>query len=114
MTLNELFFGALAGAMIVIAGGLYALLFALGRMRNSRSLNYWAVFSYAVLMISTYVLVQALHLHGFWVSVTAVMLVGYFFAPRAIWHLSVATHGEHGEVQKGLPNNNSPNLRTTQ
>ena len=114
MTLDELFFGALAGAMIVIAGGFYALLFALGRMRNSRSLNYWAVFSYAVLVISTYVLVQALHLHGFWVSVTAVMLVGYFFAPRAIWRLSVATHAEHGEAQQGLPNNNSPDFRTIQ
>ena len=108
MTLDELFLGALAGAMIVIAGGLYALFFALGRLRNSTSLNYWSLFSYAILAISVYALIRALHLDGFWIFVAAVMLIGYFFAPRAIWHLSVGTHAE---AEKNLPSDND--LRMT-
>ena len=89
---DDLFFGALAGAMIVLAGGLYAFLFALSRLRENRRLDNWALFEFVVLAASTYLLVQALRLSGFWIFVTAVMLIGYFFAPRAIWHLSVGTH----------------------
>ena len=111
MTLDELFFGALAGGMIVVAGGFYAFFFALGQLRSSRRLNYWALVSYGVLAGSTYVLVQSLRLSGFWIFVTAVMLLGYFFAPRAIWKLSVGTHEK---AQTGMLNSNSPDVGTTQ
>jgi hypothetical protein len=39
-------------------------------------------------------LIDALHLQGFWLFVTAVMLTGYLLAPMAIWRLCTGTHGE--------------------
>ena len=92
--LQEMFFSTMAGAAIVLMGALYALFFALGRLRTSRSLNIAALLAYALLAVAVYVLINALALSGFWILVTTVMLVGYFFLPRAIWHLCVGTHGD--------------------
>lgn len=101
--LQDLFFGAMSGASIVLAGALYALFFALGRLHGSRALELASLVSYAVLVAATWVLIKSLHLQGFWVFVTAVMLAGYFLAPRAIWHLCVGTHAgeEHEHSDQG-------------
>jgi hypothetical protein len=90
--LQDLFFGTMSGAAIVLMGAFYALFFALGRLHNSRLLLVAALSSYVLLAAAVWVLVQALSLSGFWILVAAVMLVGYFLAPRAIWHLCVGTH----------------------
>lgn len=92
ITLQEMYFSTMAGAAIVLFGAFYALFFALGRLHASRALLAAAMASYAVLAAAVVVLIQALHLGGFWLLVTSVMLVGYFFAPRAIWSLCVGTH----------------------
>jgi hypothetical protein len=39
------------------------------------------------------ILARALNLTGLWQIVTATLLLGYLLAPRAIWRLSVGTHG---------------------
>lgn len=97
MALNNLLLGTMAGAAIVLTGAFYALFFALGRLRRSRGLVMVANAAYACLGLSVYLLIEALALEGFWIGVTAVMLIGYFFLPRAIWHLCVGTHaGESG------------------
>ena len=96
MGLQELFFGAMAGATVVVAGALYALFFALAKLHQSRLCHIAAWLAYGLLMASTYVLVWALKLDGFWLVVTSVMLLGYLVAPWAIWHLSVGTHGSPG------------------
>lgn len=92
--LSGILWGTIAGATIVVAGGFYALFFALGRLRNSRAMMAISVLSYAALVLSTIVLARALNLTGFWLFVAAVMLTGYFFAPRAIWRLCVGTHAD--------------------
>lgn len=98
--LQDIFFGTMAGAAVVLMGAFYALFFALGRLHNSRSLAAAAVFSYLLLAIAAYVLVDALSLEGVWIIVTTVMLIGYFILPRAIWHLCVGTHaGETADSQ---------------
>ncbi len=94
ITLQEIFFSTMAGAAIVLFGAFYALFFALGRLHNSRSMMALSLVSYVVLAAAVIVLIDALHLHGFWLIVTSVMLIGYFFAPRAIWSLCVGTHAE--------------------
>jgi hypothetical protein len=38
------------------------------------------------------VLVVRLGLHGAWLWIAAVMLIGYLLAPYAIWNLTVETH----------------------
>ena len=94
MSQELLLLGALSGAMIVITGGLYALLFALGRLRNSRELGYCAYVAYAILVVFSLSLLHALRLEGAWTVLVIIMLAGYFLAPKAIWHLCAGTHGE--------------------
>ena len=39
-------------------------------------------------------LVPLLDLEGWWLGLIAVLLIGYFVAPRFIWRLSLAVHRE--------------------
>lgn len=92
MGLQDLFFGTMSGAAVVMMGAFYALFFALGRLHDSRALALASLVSYLLLAAAVYVLIDALSLSGFWIVVASVMLLGYFLAPRAIWHLCVGTH----------------------
>ena len=92
IALQDLFFGTMSGAAIVLMGAFYALFYALARLHQSRTLMSFALISYLLLAAAVWVLVDALHLSGFWIFVAITMLVGYFFAPRGIWHLCVGTH----------------------
>ena len=92
--LQDLILGTMASAAVVLMGAFYALFFALGRLHASPSFAAASIVSYALLAAAVYVLVQALTLDGIWITVVAVMLVGYFLLPRAIWRLCVGTHGE--------------------
>jgi len=103
VSLKEIFFGTAAGAAIVLFGAAYALFFALGRLNGSRPLMAVSIVSYLLLATAVGVLVLALHLTGFWLLVAGVMLVGYFFAPRAIWNLCVGTHGMQGTATQTRP-----------
>jgi len=83
---------AIAGALIILFGALYALLFALSRLRQRRDLMFLAYGAYAVLIGAVGVLSMTLNMTGFWQLVAAVMVIGYFVAPRLIWHLCAGTH----------------------
>lgn len=88
----NLFQGPLAGALVVLFGALYALLFALGKMGNKRFLHGLALLAYLGFAFSVWLLADALVMEGFWLLIVAVMLVGYLLAPRLIWRLCVGTH----------------------
>jgi hypothetical protein len=92
MGLQAMFFGTMAGAAIVLMGASYALFFVLGRLHASRAMRWASLLSYVLLILSVVVLADSFALSGFWILVTAVMLVGYFLLPRVIWHLCVGTH----------------------
>jgi len=83
---------AIAGALIILFGAIYALLFALSRLRRRPMLMLWAYAAYAVLLGAVSVLSSTLNMNGFWQLVAAVMVIGYFVAPRLIWHLCAGTH----------------------
>lgn len=83
---------AIAGAMIIMFGAAYALMFALSRLRDRPLLMFWAYAAYALLVAAVVVLSITLNMNGFWQIVAAVMAVGYFLAPRLIWHLCAGTH----------------------
>jgi hypothetical protein len=95
--LQDLFFSTMSGAAIVLMGASYALFFALGRLHESRSMSAASTLSYLFLAAAVFVLVDSLSLSGFWMLVAAVMLVGYFLAPRAIWKLCVGTHAAESQ-----------------
>lgn len=92
--LRDIFFSTMAGGAIVLMGALYSLFFALARLHASRSMGAASLCAYGLLVFAVYVLIGALSLQGFWIIVAAVMLIGYFFLPRAIWHLCVGTHAD--------------------
>ena len=92
--LQGLFLGTMASAAVVMLGAFYALFFALSKMHTSQAFAAASTLSYVLLAGAAYVLANALALDGVWITVMAVMLVGYFILPRAIWRLCVGTHGE--------------------
>lgn len=95
VAMDHILFAGLAGALVIIFGGLYALLFAFGKIRKARRLMIGAYVSYLCLFVSTLALAKFLNLDGTWQLVVLVMVVGYLLAPQAIWHLCVATHAEN-------------------
>lgn len=95
IALQDLFYGTMSGAAVVLFGAFYALFFALGRLNQSRILSIASAISFLLLTAAVYVLVKSLQLTGFWILVTTVMLVGYLLAPRGIWQLCVGTHANN-------------------
>lgn len=92
MNAADLLLSVVAGALVVISGGLHALFLAFARLRRSALLARLSLAAYLVLVVCAFVLANSLDLSVAWYAVIAVMLVGYWFAPKAIWHLTVATH----------------------
>lgn len=90
---EDLFVAGLSGGLIVLSGGLYALFFALGRLRGSRALEGVGYAAYVILVAGAFALVTSLRMNWAWTGVIAFALLGYLLLPRAIWHLCVGTHG---------------------
>jgi hypothetical protein len=101
--LDNFFLAFFSGALVVIAGALYALLFALSRLYRRSALLMFAYAAYMVLFISVFVLARVMNLSGFWLVLVGTMVVGYLLAPHAIWHLCVGTHpAEADEIASGV------------
>lgn len=86
-----------SAAVVVVAGLLYALLYAWSRIRGQRWIMVFAYLAFALLAMSVTVLAAVLHLQGPWRFMVATMLIGYLLAPHGIWHLCVGTHAEEPE-----------------
>ena len=79
-------------AGVILSGACYALFFAWGRLRHDPRFLRWALLAYAVLAACVLTLMHTAHLDGAWSTLTLLMLVGYFAAPRAIFRLCHVTH----------------------
>lgn len=99
---QHIMIAAIAGALIVLFGATYALFFALGRLQQNTTYKWLGYAGYAGLVVAVGVLMRTLNMNGFWQLVAAVMVIGYFIAPRVIWHLCVGTH-EADEHTHPLP-----------
>lgn len=99
VALQNFFITFFSAAMVIMTGGLYALLFAYARIKRRPSLMWTAYASYAGLVTSVLVLAYAANLFNstFWITIVALMLVGYLLAPHAIWHLCVGTHAHEAD-----------------
>ena len=91
---------AIAGALIILSGAVYACFFALYRIKKQPGFIIGAYCAYALLVISVFNLSNTLNLNGFWQIVTVVMLVGYFLAPRIIWQLCIGTHARETDEEQ--------------
>lgn len=92
--LPDFFVAFFAAALVILAGACYALFYAWARLAGKRLFLLLASGFYLVLIASTFALSRALHLEGRWLVLTALMLLGYLFAPPAIWRLCTATHAD--------------------
>lgn len=94
VALEDFFITFFSSALIILAGASYALLFAWSKVNPNFRIKIAAYVSYAVLIFSVVVLTRAAHFQGYWLIISLVMVVGYFFAPIGIWHLCVKTHAD--------------------
>jgi hypothetical protein len=107
VAVENIFAAALAGAMVIVFGGLYALLFAFARIRSSSGLRSGAYICYACLFASTLFQARYLNLDGWWRWIVLVMVVGYLLAPHAIWLLCVGTHPRGTPQESAVTTHNS-------
>lgn len=106
---NGILLATMAGAMVVLAGALYAAVFAIGKVTDNVTLVRLSYLFYAVLVVSVLVLARTLNFSGIWNWVAAVMLFGYFIAPGGIWRLCVGTHqGDEEDSSESAKIESSP------
>ncbi len=89
---GHIMIATMAGAMVILFGASYALLFAFSRIKSYPKLMIGAYLAYLLFAASVATMAYTLNLHGFWYLIVAVMLIGYLLAPHGIWHLCVGTH----------------------
>jgi uncharacterized Tic20 family protein len=94
VALKDFFITFFSSALIIMAGASYALLFTWSKVKPLLSIKLSAYASYIALLISVYQLTMAANLDGHWRIISYLMVIGYFFAPIAIWHLCKATHDQ--------------------
>lgn len=99
--LDDFFIAFFSAAMVIVAGALYALLFAFSRVHGYPRLMPLAYASYGVLALSVFALADALNLNGPWQGLVYVMLAGYLLAPHGVWRLCVGTHVHADEDPAG-------------
>ena len=92
VALEDFFITFFSSALIILAGASYALLFAWSKVNPGLYIKMAAYSSYVVLILSVLELTRAAHFQGYWLIISLVMVIGYFFAPIGIWHLCVKTH----------------------
>lgn len=94
VALKDFFITFFSAAMVIMTGGLYAMLFAYARIKHRPGLMSLAYLSYVGLFVSVMVLASVANLFSnmFWAVIVVLMLIGYLLAPHAIWHLCVGTH----------------------
>ena len=85
---------ALVGGVMVLFGAGYAIFHALAGLTGSRRMVGVSLLCYALLCGSAFAFAALLKLAGWWLALMGLLLIGYFVAPRFIWRLSLAVHGE--------------------
>ncbi|MFZ2448894.1 MAG: hypothetical protein WAW36_00040 [Methylovulum miyakonense] len=95
VALKDFFITFFVSALIILSGAAYALLFAWSKANPDGRIRLAAYSAYLILAASVAELTYTAHFSGYWLTVSAAMLIGYFFAPIGIWHLCVKTHTDH-------------------
>ena len=85
---------ALVGGVMVLFGAGYAIFHALAGLTGSHRMAAASILCYALLCASAAGFAALLQLKGWWLALMGLVLIGYFVAPRFIWKLSLALHGE--------------------
>ncbi len=92
VALSDFFLSFFSAAMIILTAALYAGLFAWAKITARPAINIGAWLAYVAFLICVGVFSLVNHFTGYWLFLSLIMVVGYAFMPRFIWHLCVATH----------------------
>ena len=95
--LQDFLISFFVSALIILSGASYALLYAWSKITARIGLRWLAYLAYLVLLISVAVLTVVAHFSGYWLWLSVVMVIGYFIAPIAIWHLCIKTHHQSNQ-----------------
>ena len=99
VALSNFFLSFFSGAMIILLAALYAVLYAWGKITDKSVLSYWAMFIYVLLLGCVMVFVNVMNLKGYWQIIALLMAIGYWWMPRFILQLCVATHIDENDSQ---------------
>ena len=94
---------ALLGGVMVLFGAGYAIFHALAGLTGSRRMLGVSILCYALLCCCTVGFALLLQLADWWLALMGLLLIGYFVAPRFIWKLSLAVHGEAPHISQETP-----------
>lgn len=97
IALQDFFISFFVSALIILSGASYALLYAWSKITGRIRLRWAAYLAYLVLLISVVILSLVAHFSGYWLWLSVVMVIGYFSAPIAIWHLCIKTHHQSNQ-----------------
>ncbi len=100
VALKDFFITFFSSALIIMAGASYALLFAWSKVNANHRIKIAAYLSYLVLLVAVVLLTRAANFSGYWLTLSGVMVIGYFFAPIGIWHLCVKTHADTTSIKE--------------
>ena len=92
--IQTLLWATLLGGGIVVLGAGYAICHALAQIRSSPRFKWASLTCYLGLALSVLALTLVLEFANLWLGLSLALLLGYFFAPRFIWRLSVAVHSD--------------------
>ncbi len=94
VALQDFFVTFFSSALIILAATGYALLFAWSQFNPRLGIRCAAYLCYGILLAAVATLTQAAHFSGIWLTLSLLMALGYFFAPRWVWSLCVNTHAD--------------------
>jgi Zn-dependent protease with chaperone function len=100
VALKDFFITFFSSALIILAGAGYALCYAWSKVNTKTGIKITAYSCFIVLMVSVFVLTRAANFSSYWLSLSMVMVLGYFFAPIAIWQLCQKTHIGHDLIMQ--------------
>lgn len=94
VALSNFFLSFFTAAMIILTAALYAAVYAWGEITDRTAVRIGSLFVYALLLVCVVVFVNVANLTGYWQIVAVLMTLGYWWMPRFIWRLCVATHAD--------------------
>ncbi len=94
VALSDFFISFFSAAMIILIAALYAGIYTWAETTGKNSLFYWAQAVYLVLLGFVGLFSFINHLNGYWLTLTVLMAIGYWWMPRLIWRLCESTHAD--------------------
>ncbi len=89
-----------AGFFYVLGAGLYAFLYAYGRLRGKRGYFYSSFFFAGLVILCAYLMVRSPLFSGFWKALLSFATFAYLLIPKGMWWVMERVHKLEEEERK--------------